>query len=140
MTLPMCHTSIYHHLNSPTFMCLKDIRHYKQINKSKSKLIMANYKPVSVLSTLSEIYEHAHHRQVYWYLNFYGLINEYQCSFRCGHTTALLGKISTMFQQYSLIITKAFGELPETEEYHDGTNCAMSVDACMYMQLVYNRL
>ena len=49
------------------------------------RLLKNNYRPVSILSTLSKIYEKILYSQIYEYLN--KMFSKYLCGFRKGHST-----------------------------------------------------
>lgn len=51
------------------------------IHKSESKQVMAIYRPVSVLTTISKVYDCTYYNHIYHYLNSYNLINGHQCGF-----------------------------------------------------------
>ena len=53
---------------------------------------VSNYRPISILNTVSKIFERIVYDQLYSYLNEYQLLSEYQSGFRPYHsiTTALL--------------------------------------------------
>ena len=55
------------------------------IFKKLDHLCKANYRPVSILPTLSKVYEKIFHQQIYEYFNF--IFSKYLCGFRRGHST-----------------------------------------------------
>ena len=57
------------------------------IQKSGTKTDPANYRPISVLSTVSKIFEKGIHRQLYDYLKKHGLLADSQSGFRPLHST-----------------------------------------------------
>ena len=57
------------------------------IHKSGTKTDPANYRPISVLSTDSKIFEKGIHRQLYDYLKEHGLLADSQSGFRPLHST-----------------------------------------------------
>ena len=52
------------------------------VHKKKVKTSIANYRPISILPTLSKIYETWMYDEIYSYFN-----SEYQCEFRQGNST-----------------------------------------------------
>ena len=52
---------------------------------SKSLILFANYRPVSILPTLSKVYEKIFHQQICEY--FKCIFSKYLCGFRRGHST-----------------------------------------------------
>ena len=48
---------------------------------------LTNYRPISVLPTISKIFEKAVHNQVHTYLNKHSLLSERQSGFRPVHST-----------------------------------------------------
>ena len=55
------------------------------IFKKLDPLCKANYRPVSILPTLSKVYEKSFHQQIYEYFNC--IFSMYLCGFRTGHST-----------------------------------------------------
>ena len=55
------------------------------IFKKLDPLCKANYSPVSILPTLSKVYEKIFHQQIYEYFNC--IFSKYLCGFRRGHST-----------------------------------------------------
>ena len=49
--------------------------------------LMSNYRPVSLLPTISKIFERVIHDQMYEYFNEFNLLAEQQYSFRKNHST-----------------------------------------------------
>ena len=66
----------------PTQLKLAEV---KPIFKKGSKLDMTNYRPVSILPTISKIYERCMYRQISSY--FEHNLSKYQCGFRKGFST-----------------------------------------------------
>ena len=62
----------------------KDIKK-KEIHKKKDKPDIENCRPISILPTLSKIYERYRYDQMYKY--FDQILSKYQCSFRQGYNT-----------------------------------------------------
>ena len=57
------------------------------IHKDGSKLVMGNYRPISVLPIISKIFEQEIFQQLYKYMNENNLISKFQCAFRPGYST-----------------------------------------------------
>ena len=57
------------------------------IHKKGSKLCHENYRPISLLSTLSKIYEKVLYTRIYSHLTKYKLIYDKQYGFRCNYST-----------------------------------------------------
>ena len=54
-------------------------------HKKKDRSDIENYRPISILSMLSKIYERCMYDQMYKY--FEQILSKYQCSFRQGYNT-----------------------------------------------------
>ena len=52
------------------------------IHKGGNKMELTNYRPISILPTMSKIFEKAVHNQIYSYLNKHSLLSERQSGFR----------------------------------------------------------
>ena len=57
------------------------------IHKKESKLDHLNYRPISLLSVFSKIYEKCIYKRIYHYLTANSLISPNQFGFRAGHST-----------------------------------------------------
>ena len=57
------------------------------IHKDGSKLVMGNYRPISVLPIISKIFEQEIFQQLYKYMNENNLISKFQSGFRPGYST-----------------------------------------------------
>ena len=57
------------------------------IHKGGNRMELRKYRPISVLPTISKIFEKAIHEQVYTYFNKHSLLSERQSGFRPGHST-----------------------------------------------------
>ena len=57
------------------------------MHKKESKLDFLNYRPISLLSVLSKIYEKLIYRRIYDYLNRYNFIYNKQFGFRSNYST-----------------------------------------------------
>ena len=55
--------------------------------KAGNRTSPSNYRPISILPTLSKILERAVHHRFYQYLNQHSLLNEKQFGFRPKHST-----------------------------------------------------
>ena len=53
--------------------------------KSEDRLLKTNYRPVSILPTITKIYEKLFYIQIYEYFN--SIFSKYLCGFRKGHST-----------------------------------------------------
>ena len=80
---------IYHNFNNSLFSSIfpsnlkaADIL---PIHKKKGKSNIENYRPISILPTLSKIYERCMYDQMYKY--FDQILSKYQCGFRQGYNT-----------------------------------------------------
>ena len=58
------------------------------LHKSGPKNIVDNYRPISILSAISKIFEKILHKQLFAYLNNNNLISKHQFGFRPMHSTA----------------------------------------------------
>ena len=61
----------------------------KPINKKGNKSDLNNYRPISLLLTISKIFERVIHTQLYNYVSEYELLCEQQYGFRSQHSTEL---------------------------------------------------
>ena len=82
---------IYHNFNNslfssnfPSNLKAADIL---PTHKKKDKSDIENYLPISILPTLSKIYERCMYDQMYKY--FDQILSKYQCGFRQGYNTTL---------------------------------------------------
>ena len=57
------------------------------IHKDGSKLVMGNYRPISLLPIISKIFEQEFFQQLYKYMNENNLISKFQSGFRPGYST-----------------------------------------------------
>jgi retron-type reverse transcriptase len=57
------------------------------IYKSKDKQSFTNYRPISLLPSISKIYEKIVHNRLYSYMTMNSLMNKNQYGFRKGHST-----------------------------------------------------
>ena len=57
------------------------------IYKSKDKQSFTNYRPISLLPSISKIYEKIVHNRLYNYMTINSLMNKNQYGFRKGHST-----------------------------------------------------
>ena len=80
---------IYHNFNNslfssnfPSNLKAADIL---PTHKKKDKSVIENYRPISILPTLSKIYERCMYDQMYKYLD--QILSKYQCGFRQGYNT-----------------------------------------------------
>ena len=67
-------------------MLLKQQKLFLYIKKGDSALL-SNYRPISLLPTISEIFERIVYNQLYQYFNDNGLLAEHQYGFRSQHAT-----------------------------------------------------
>ena len=58
------------------------------LHKSGPKNLVDNYRPISILSAISKIFEKILHKQLFAYLNNNNLISKHQFGFRPMHSTA----------------------------------------------------
>ena len=57
------------------------------LHKKESKLDFMNYRPISLLSVLSKVYEKLIYKRIYEYLNRYNFIYDKQFGFRRNYST-----------------------------------------------------
>ena len=69
------------------------------IHKDGSKHVIGNYRPISVLSIVSKVFQQEMFRQLYRYLNVNNPISKFQSGFRPGHSTVtvLIEMCDTLF-------------------------------------------
>ena len=53
--------------------------------KKTDRLLKVNYRPVSILPTLSKVYENVLHTQIYTYFN--NIFSKFLCGYRKGYST-----------------------------------------------------
>ena len=80
---------IYHNFNnslfSSNFPANLKAADILPTHKKKDKSVIENYRPISILPTLSKIYERCMYGQMYKY--FDQILSKYQCGFRQGYNT-----------------------------------------------------
>ena len=59
------------------------------IHRKGDKNIISNYRPISLLPTISKVFECVIHKQLYNYFNNKNLLAEQQYGFRAKHSTEL---------------------------------------------------
>ena len=70
------------------------------VHKKSSKLLCSNYRPISLLSNISKIFENIMHKKLYTFLNKNNCLYESQFGFRQNHSTNhTLVKISEQIQK-----------------------------------------
>ena len=74
-------------LSEGTFPELLKLANVIPIYKKKDKLLCSNYRPISLLSNLSKIYEKVFHKQLYEFLEQNNMLYERQFGFRSKHST-----------------------------------------------------
>ena len=61
----------------------------KPLHKKGDKSCLNNYRPISLLPTISKVFERVMHSQIYEYFNTNNLLSEQQYGFRSQHSTEL---------------------------------------------------
>ena len=74
-------------LSEGTFPELLKLANVIPIYKKKDKFLCSNYRPISLLSNLSKIYEKVFHKQLYEFLEQNNMLYERQFGFRSKHST-----------------------------------------------------
>ena len=64
------------------------LAHVIPIFKKGSKLLVSNYRPISLLSNLNKIIEKIMHKRIYDFLDRYNLLYELQFGFRSKYSTS----------------------------------------------------
>ena len=64
------------------------IVHVIPIYKKGSRLLVSNYRPISLLSNLNKILEKIMHKRIYLFLEKYELLFDLQFGFRTGYSTS----------------------------------------------------
>ena len=68
---------------------LLKLAHVTPIHKSNSRLVVTNYRPVSVLPIISNVFEQIVHKRVYGFLISHNIIYEHQFGFQKNKSTSL---------------------------------------------------
>ena len=76
---------VYHNFNNSLFSSNLKVADILPTHKRKDKSGIENYRPISILPTLSKIYERCMYGQMYKY--FDQVLSKYQCGFRQGYNT-----------------------------------------------------
>jgi len=66
--------------------CLKNAN-IAPVHKKDSKLLAGNYRPISLLSNVGQIFEKLIPKRLYYFLDRNNVIYDYQIGFRKGHST-----------------------------------------------------
>ena len=64
------------------------LAHCLPIFKKGSRLLVSNYRPISLLSNLNKILEKIMHKRIYAFLEKYEILYELQFGFRAGYSTS----------------------------------------------------
>ena len=78
-------SDINHCIENGKFPSNLKIADITPIFKKNDRLLKVNYRPVSMLPTISKIYEKIFYMQIYEYFNI--IFSKYLCGFRKGHST-----------------------------------------------------
>ena len=61
----------------------------KTIHEAGDPKLVSNYRPISILPTLSNIFEKIAHKRLYEFLPKFNIFHESQIGFRSGHSTEM---------------------------------------------------
>ena len=80
---------------------------------------MDNYRPISIIPTVSKLLERAVHHQLYQYLREHNILSPFQCGFRKCHSTkfAALSLADTIRRNMDIDFRKAFDTVNQTYYY-----------------------
>ena len=72
------------------------------IHKTGSPTVVQNYRPITLLPSLSKVFENFLHKHVYSYLEYHKLLIPNNSGFRKKHSTltSLLGTCHSLYQAY----------------------------------------
>lgn len=85
--LPVLTHIFNHSLKTGTFPCIWKQALVRPIPKKSSPILVTEYRPISILPSLSKALERIVHRQITAYLNEHLLLDPLQSGFRTGHST-----------------------------------------------------
>ena len=96
---------------------------------SGNKSVMSNYRPISILPTISKIFEKLLHKRIYEFFEKNNVIYDYQFGFRKEHSTihaiqtAISSVITSLNSSYqtmgiSIDFSKAFDTIKHTIRHH----------------------
>ena len=121
MLLPVLSTFLCHVFNhmimTSTFPSCWKVGHVIPVAKISIPKSVKDYRPISLLPSLSKVFEHILHDQITLYLDRNSLLNPFQSGFRknCGTTTALVRivddlKLSMDAQSFSILVLLDFSK------------------------------
>ena len=128
MLLPVLSPILSHVFNhmimSSTFPSSWKIGHIVPVAKVSAPTTVNDFRPISLLPSLSKVLEHILHNQITTYLDSYSLLNPLQSGFRkhCGTTTALVKivddlKLSMTAKQFSVLVLLDFSKAFDTIDH-----------------------
>jgi len=84
-------------ITDATVPALWKVARLSHLYKAGDKLLVENYRPISVLPVLSKVLERVIHTQMSAYLDHLGWLYKHQYGFRCGRSTAqAVGQLETL--------------------------------------------
>ena len=128
MLLPIINPALCHIFNyivmTSTFPSCWKVGHVIPVAKISAPNSVNDYRPISLLPSISKIFEHILHNQISSYLDSYSLLDPFQSGFRkhCGTTTALVKvvddlKLSMTANQFSVLVLLDFSKAFDTIDH-----------------------
>ena len=109
---------IFNHITmTSTFPSCWKVGHVIPVAKVSAPSTVNDFRPISLLSSISKVFEHILHNQIFAYLDSFSLLDPFQSGFRkhCGTTTALVKivddlKFSMTAKQFSVLVLLDFSK------------------------------
>ena len=113
-----------HIIMTSTFPSCWKIGHVIPVAKVSAPKSVNDFRPISLLPSISKIFEHILHNQIHSYLDRFSLLDPFQSGFRkhCGTTTALVKivddlKLSMTTKQFSVLVLLNFSKAFDTIDH-----------------------
>ena len=129
LLLPVLSPILNHIFNyitmTSTFPTCWKIGHVIPVSKVSAPKSVNDFRPISLLPSLSKVFEHILHSQISSYLDSNSLLDPFQSGFRknCGTTTALVKivddlKLSMTAKQFSVLVLLDFSKAFDTIDHN----------------------
>ena len=124
--------------------CMK-VANIKPLHKKKSTDDITNYRPISILPTLSKLFERAPTDQIVSYLESNNLISRNQHAYRKGHSTqTCLVELTNLLYEHmdkgmysgiaSLDLSKAYDSISHTLLLHKLAKLGLAEESLMWIK------